>query len=81
MMLDAELHLMGREQLEMFFKESGKDVTCDAVRSLIEQLVSQQQQQQQPHKASPALLNVYVILLHSLFSYQTHTGITRRTTN
>jgi hypothetical protein len=80
MMFDAELHLMGREQLEVFFKESGKDVTCDAVRALIEQLVSQQQQQQQ-HKASPALLNVYVILLHAVFSYQTHTGITRRTTN
>jgi hypothetical protein len=63
---DAELHLMARDKLEMFFKESGKDVTCDAVRALIEQLVSQQQQQQQQHMASPALLNLYASLLHIL---------------
>jgi hypothetical protein len=64
--------MLGREQLQLFFQECGKDLTCDAVGGLIELLVNQQQQQQQQQDeegqsqrlSSPVLINVCDALLH-----------------
>ena len=56
---DLGLHLLSREQLEEFFTQCGKDVTCYAVKGLIELLTSQQPQQEEERGSSPFVMSIY----------------------
>jgi hypothetical protein len=55
---DLGLHLLRREQLEDFFTQCGKDVTCYAVKGLIELLTSQRPPPQQCG-SYPFVMNIY----------------------
>jgi hypothetical protein len=55
---DLGLHLLGRQQIEEFFTQCGKDVSCYAVKGLIELLTSQHPPQQECG-ASTLVMNIY----------------------